>query len=152
MEKISILNKEARFHYDILETLEAGIALQGPEVKSLRRAQANLKGGFARIVGNEVWLHNMHISPYPFAAQEAKTLDPLRARKLLLHRGQIRKLLAKLNQKGLTLIPLKVYFKGSVAKVELALAKGRQLYDKREKIKQRELSLKMRRALKHKNV
>ncbi len=152
MKQNPILHKEARFNYDIAETFEAGIELKGCEVKSIRRGQANLKGSFARITDNEVWLHNMHISPYQFAAQEARSLDPLRSRRLLLHRAQIKKLLVKLNQKGLTLIPTRVYFKRNMVKVELALAQGKHLYDKREKIKKRELSRKLQRALKYKNT
>ncbi len=141
-------NKEARYNYHILESAEAGIELKGPEVKSLRDHKANLKDSFARIDGNEIYLYNMHISPYPQAGRFNP--EPKRRRKLLMHKSEIKRLLGQLTQKGLTLVPLKIYFKRGLAKVELAVAKGKKLYDKREDMKRREGERELRRELRNK--
>ena len=142
-------NKAARRDYHILETYEAGIELKGTEVKSLREGKANLKDGFARIEGNEVFLYNMHISPYEFG--NIANVDPKRQRRLLLHKSQIKKLIGKTCQKGFALIPLSAYIKRGRVKIEIALAKGKQLYDKREALKRRQAGREMQRALRFKN-
>jgi SsrA-binding protein len=129
-------NRKARHEYFVLETFEAGISLKGAEVKSLRQGRASLQESYATLKNGEVWLFDMHISPYEQAAVDA--YEPKRVRKLLLHKKEIRRLVGKLAEKGLTLIPLRVYFKNGIAKVELALAKGKRAYDKREAIKRRE--------------
>ena len=144
-EKSVATNRQARFKYTILESVEAGIALKGTEVKSLRTGNVSLGDSFARAEGNEIFLYNMHISPYEFGNRN--NLDPLRPRKLLLHKSQIRKLIGETSAKRLTLVPLKIYFKDGLAKVELALAKGKQLYDKREAIKKRDSDRELRRRL-----
>ena len=144
-EKIVSTNRKARHDYQILETVEAGMVLRGTEVKSLRQGQANLRDSFARIEGEEVFLHNLHISPYEFG--DLATQNPTRTRKLLLHKQEIRRLLGKTPQRGLTLIPLKLYFKKGLAKVELALAKGKRLYDKRQVLKRKEAEREVARAL-----
>lgn len=141
-------NREARHNYHILESFEAGIALQGAEVKSLRDKKANLKDSFARIYEDELFIFNMHISPYPQAGRFAP--DPKRRRKLLMHRSEIKRVLVQLTQKGLTLIPLKVYFKNGRAKVEVALAQGKKLYDKRDDIKRRDSDRDLRREVRGK--
>ena len=140
-------NKKALRDYEILERLEAGLELKGSEVKSIRAGNINLKDSFARIENGEVLLYNVHISPYSQASY--LNVEPARPRRLLLHRNQIRKITGRLTQRGLTLIPLRVYFNDrGFAKVELALCKGKKLYDKREDIKRRETELEMRRVLK----
>lgn len=146
MSKIAATNRQARYNYHILESLEAGIELKGTEVKSLREGKASLKESFARIDDEEIFLYNCHISPYEFG--NIANVEPMRKRKLLLHKNQIRHLSGSVSQKGMTLIPLKIYFKGGLAKVELAVAKGKLLYDKRESIKKREGDVELRRALK----
>jgi len=135
-QRVIVTNRKARHDYYILEVLEAGIVLTGTEVKSLRQGNANLQDSYAVIKDGEVWLEGMHISPY--AQASVFNHDPRRKRKLLLQKKQIRKLSSRLKEKGLTLVPLSVYFKGAYAKVELALAKGKKLYDKREAIAERE--------------
>jgi len=142
-------NKKAFHDYHIDKTMEAGIVLTGPEVKSLRAGKANLKDGYAGIRNGEVFLYNIHISPYTFCTHNVA--DPLRQRKLLLHRQEIRKLIGKLNEKGVALIPLKIYFidKGK-AKVELGLARGKKLYDKREALKEQQATREVQRMLRHK--
>ncbi len=140
-------NRKARRDYEILETVECGIELKGSEVKSLRDKRVNLDDSFARIENGEVILYNAHVSPYEQASY--LNVEPTRPRKLLLHKGQIIKLTAKIDQRGFTLIPLRVYFsERGFAKVEIALAKGKKLYDRRQDIKRRELNLEMRRVLK----
>ncbi len=129
-------NKKAYHDYEIMETLEAGMVLLGTEVKSLREGRANLKDSYARIRKGEVFLIGLHISPYSHASYENH--DPERERKLLVHNYEIRRLLGKTQEKGFSLIPLKIYFSGARAKVELALARGKKLYDKRESIKRKE--------------
>ena len=141
-------NREARHNYHILETFETGIVLQGAEVKSLRDKKANLKDGFARIEDSELFLYNVHISPYPQAGRFAP--DPKRRRKLLMHKPEIKKLFGELTQKGLTLVPLKMYFKRGMAKVEIALVKGKKLYDKREDIKRHDADRDLRREIRGK--
>lgn len=134
--KIITTNKKARSEYDISDSLEAGIVLKGTEVKSLRAGRCNLKDSYARIRGNEAWLIGMHISPYE--NEGYVTHEPLRDRKLLLHKQEIKKLLRKVQEKGVTLIALKVYFKNGLAKVEIGLATGKRKYDKRKDIAQRD--------------
>ncbi|OGW82964.1 MAG: SsrA-binding protein [Omnitrophica bacterium RIFCSPLOWO2_01_FULL_45_10] len=142
-DKIIATNRQAHYNYTILETVEAGLVLSGTEVKSLRTGQANLKDSFARAEGNEIFIYNMHIAPYEFG--NMANLDPLRPRKLLLHKNQIKRLIAELSLKHLALIPLRLYFKNGIAKVELAVAKGKKLYDKRESIRRRETEREIRR-------
>ncbi len=134
--KIIAKNKKAFHDYHIFDTLEAGIVLTGSEIKSIRAGQVNLRDGYATIQDGEVWLMNVHIAPYNQANRENH--EPRRTRKLLLHRREINRLLGKLQEKGLTLIPLKLYLKNSRAKVELGLARGKKLYDKRASLKEKE--------------
>jgi len=145
-EKSIASNRKAHFNYEILEKFEAGISLVGSEVKSLRAGNANLSDSYAVIQNNEAFLLNCHISPYTQAGPFNH--DPLRTRKLLLHRHEINKLIGKTQEKGLTLIPLRLYFKKGRAKVELGLGKGKKLYDKRETIKRREQDREMAKAMK----
>ncbi|CCQ92149.1 SsrA-binding protein [Nitrospina gracilis 3/211] len=144
--KIICQNKKARHDYFIEETMEAGLALMGTEVKSLRDGRANLADSYAWVEQNEVFLHNCHISPYTPATQFNH--DPMRKRKLLLHRKEINRLIGASNEKGYSLIPLKIYFKNGIAKVELAIAKGKKQHDKRESIKKREVDREIRKAMK----
>jgi SsrA-binding protein len=146
--KIICQNRKAHHDFQILETLEAGLALMGPEVKSLRLGRANLKDSYAQIKGGEVWLHQAHISAYENAP--AGEQDPTRVRKLLIHRHEIKRLIGKVQGKGLTLIPLKLYFKSGKAKVEVALAKGKKLYDKRETIRKRDETRDLQRTIRDK--
>ncbi len=129
-------NRKARFNYIIEQTFEAGIVLQGTEVKSLRVGRAHLKDSYARIKNGEVFVYQMHIGPYPFAYYGNH--DPLRIRKLLLHRHEIKRLYGKVNEKGYSLVPLNMYFKKGKAKMTLALAKGKRTHDKRETIRRRD--------------
>jgi SsrA-binding protein len=129
-------NRKARHDYEILETLEAGIVLCGTEVKSLREGAANLQDSYALIKGGELWLFGLHISPY--SKGNINNHDPVRTRKLLVQRKQLRKLVARVAEKGLTMVPLSIYFKGPYAKVDLAIAKGKRSYDKREAIAKRD--------------
>jgi SsrA-binding protein len=142
-EKNVVTNRKAFHDYFILETYEAGIALKGTEVKSLRQGNANLQDSYAAIKNGEVWLHNMHISP--FEKGNINNHEPKRDRKLLLHKQEIRRLVGKVSEKGLTLVPLRIYFKNKVAKVELGLAKGKKQYDKREAIARRDAERQVRR-------
>lgn len=135
-QRIIVSNRKARHSYEILETIEAGLILTGTEVKSLRDGKANLLDAYAMVKAGEVWLLGMHINPYEHGGHSNH--DPVRTRKLLLHKKQVLKLIGRVAEKGLTLIPLSVYFKGPYAKVELAIARGKKLYDKREAIKERE--------------
>ena len=144
--RIAVRNRKARHEYHILETLEAGLVLRGTEVKSLRQGRANLQDAFARFDRGELWLHNVHISPYEQGSQFNH--DPVRPRKLLLHSNQIRKLFGQVEQKGLTLIPLDIHFTRGKAKVDLALVKGKQKQDKRQDLRQRDAQREMERALK----
>ena len=139
-------NRKARHDYEILETLEAGLVLTGTEIKSLRAGKANLRDSYARVENGEVWIVNMHISHY--AQGNRANVDPLRPRKALLHREEIRRLVGKTREKGVTLIPLTVFLSHGRAKVELALARGKRQYDKREAIAEREVARERERALK----
>ncbi|MBN2453661.1 MAG: SsrA-binding protein SmpB [Candidatus Omnitrophica bacterium] len=138
-------NRQARFNYTILESLEAGIALTGTEVKSIRNGNVSLNESFARIDDGEIFVHNMHVAPYEFG--NINNPDAMRPRKLLLHKSQIRKLSAETSAKHLALIPLKLYFKDGLVKVELALGKGKKHYDKRESIKKREVDRDIRKRV-----
>lgn len=140
-------NKEAKAEYDIIETYEAGIVLEGPEVKTLRNKQTvSFKDSFVRIENGEAWLYNLYIAPYKYAT--IKPPDPLRTKKLLLHKREILRLMGKVKEKGYTIIPLRVYFKNGKAKVEIALARGKKAYDRREELRQRDLERQLRRELK----
>lgn len=147
--KIVCQNRKAYHDYSIEETIEAGIQLLGTEVKSLRDGKANLMDSYVLIKDSEVLLLNCHISPYTHG--NIMNHEPLRTRKLLLHGKEIERLRGKMQQKGYTLIPLKVYFKGSFAKVEIGLAKGKKTYEKREVIKEREAKRTIERAIRRSN-
>ena len=149
-EKIITTNRKARHDYFILESMEAGIVLQGTEVKSLRMGRANLKDSHAGIMKGEVWLFNLHISPYDFG--NIYNHDPVRPRKLLLHKQEIKRLIGKVEEKGLTLVPLRLYFKRGKAKVELAIVRGKKQYDKRQDITKRDTDRDMQRELKELNL
>jgi len=145
-KQIVATNRRGRFEYEIVDTFEAGIVLVGPEVKSLREGHANLGDAFATVHRGELWLEKLHISAYE-AATRANPSDPQRRRKLLLHRREIDRLKGRIAEKGLTLIPLSVYFLRGRAKVELALARGKHQHDKRETIRRREGDREARRAM-----
>jgi SsrA-binding protein len=145
-EKLIASNRQARHEYFIEETVEAGIVLTGTEIKSVRAGRLNLRDAYARVDDDEVWLIGMHISPYEQAGAYFQH-DPLRPRKLLLHRREISYLRAQLGQKGLTLVPLRLYLKGGRAKLELGLAKGKKLYDKRDTLAARDARRDIERAL-----
>lgn len=130
-------NRKAKHDYHLLNTMETGIVLKGTEVKSLRQGKANIKDSYARIVNGEIKLFELHISPYQNKGYASH--NPTRPRKLLMHKREIRRLDGKVEEKGLTLIPLRIYFKQGVAKVEIALAKGKKAYDKRDKISKRDI-------------
>jgi SsrA-binding protein len=132
-KRVVATNRKANHEYEILDRFEAGIVLKGPEVKSLREGKVGFQDAFARVERGEVWLYSLHISPYEQANRY--NVDPLRTRKLLLRRDEIRRLIGKVEEKGLTLVPLRLYFRRGFAKVELALARGRKLHDKREKLR-----------------
>jgi SsrA-binding protein len=142
-------NRQARFRYHLLESWEAGIELRGSEVKSLRERKVNLKDSYAAVRDGEVWLYSCHIAPYAPAAGEGH--DPERPRKLLLHRKEIERLIGKTQEKGLTLIPTRLYFSGGRAKIEIALAKGKELRDKREAIRERDQRREIERELKQRS-
>jgi SsrA-binding protein len=142
-QKNVVTNRRARYEYFVLESYEAGIALKGTEVKALRAGSVNLQDGHVMVRHGEFWLVGMHVSP--FEKGNINNHDPLRDRKLLLHAKEIRKLTAKLQEKGLALIPLRVYFKRNIAKVEIGLCKGKKFFDKRETIKQRDVERQLRR-------
>ena len=139
-------NRKAFHDYHILETFEAGVALLGTEVKGIREGQANLRDSYARIDNGEVWLFNVHINPYSHRGYVDH--DPKRRRRLLLHKAEIRKLIGKTVEKGLTLVPTRMYFKNGRIKVALALAKGKQVHDKRETIRRREVDRETRALVK----
>ena len=143
-----VTNRQARRDYLIFETLEAGIELKGSEIKSIRKRRANLKDSFARIEKGGVFLYNLHISPYEFTRREE--IDPKRRRRLLFRKSEIRYLSGKLSGGSATLIPLRIYLKRGFAKVELALAKGKKLYDKRETLKRKVAQREIDRALRKK--
>ena len=138
------VNRRARHDFIIEETYEAGIVLTGSEVKSLRAGKANLKDSYGRVTKDEAWLLNAHISPYGPASQFGH--EPTRTRKLLLHRREIERLMGKVKERGLTLIPLRLYFKNGRVKVEIGLARGKKLYDKRAAIREREVKREVERA------
>lgn len=144
--RLIVSNRRARHDYHILETVEAGIVLQGTEVKALREGKANLQDAYASFERGELWLHNLHISPYEQGNRFNH--DPMRPRKLLLHRRELRKFIGKVEQKGLTLVPLDLHFTRGVAKVTLALVRGKKLYDRREDVKRRDAEREMARSLK----
>jgi len=144
-KRVVATNRKARHEYEILETYEAGLVLKGPEAKSLRDGKVGFQDAYARVEGGEVWLHSLHISPYEQANRYNE--DPLRPRKLLLHRHEIRRLIGRVEEKGFTLIPLEVYFRRGYAKITLALARGRKTYDKREKLKRKTQEEEARRAM-----
>ena len=145
-DKVVAQNRKARHEYHILQTWEAGVVLQGTEVKSLRDGKANLSDAFARLDHRgEMWLHNMHVSPYEQGNRFNH--DPLRPRKLLLHRSELRKLVGQVEQKGLTMVPLDVHFSNGIAKVTLALVRGKKLHDQREDLKKKDHEREMARAL-----
>ncbi len=146
-EKSIANNRKAFADYDILERYESGIALTGSEMKSVREGQMNLKDSYVLIKGEEAFLFNAHISPYTFANQ--LNHEPLRTRKLLLHKREIRRLMGKVKEKGLTVIPLRAYFKGKHVKVEVALAKGKKIWGKREEKRRKDVDREMRAAIKY---
>ncbi len=134
--KIIAENRKARHEYFIEDKIEAGLVLKGTEVKSLRQGRANLKDSYAKVKNGEIYVHQMHISPYPFAYYDNH--DPLRIRKLLMHKYEIKQLYGKLNERGYALIPLRLYFREGKVKILLGLAKGKRKYDKRETIRRRD--------------
>ncbi len=143
--KVIAENRKARFDYHILETFEAGIALKGAEVKSVRAGRVNLRDSFARAQGSEIWVHGIHISHYEFSRDTS--LEPLRTRKLLMKKQEIRKLIAKSAGTGVSLIPLKIYFTGDWAKLEIAVAKGKKTFDKKEVLKKKDIERETEREL-----
>ena len=138
-------NKQASYRYNLLEKWEAGLVLQGSEVKSLRDGKAQIKDGYANVRNGEVWLHNVHIPPYAPATRENH--EPERSRKLLLHKREIERLIGKTREKGLTLVPTRIYFNGPNAKVEIALGRGKDRFDKRESMKSRDQQRDIERAI-----
>ncbi len=144
--KIVTENRKARHNYHIEEQIEAGMVLLGTEVKSLRSGHANLKDAYGRIKNGEMYIYQMHISPYPFAYYDNH--DPLRSRKLLLNKSELKRMIAKIKAKGFSVIPLRVYFKNGKAKITISLARGKRKYDKRESIKNREMKREIDRAKK----
>jgi SsrA-binding protein len=144
--KVVASNRRARHDYDVLDTFECGIVLTGSEVKSIRDGKIQLKDSYARVQDGEMWLHGVHVAPYAYAHGD-NAHDPDRSRKLLLHRSEIDELTARTQQDSLTLVPLSVYFKEGRAKVELALAKGRRSYDKRQAIAKRDADREAARAM-----
>jgi SsrA-binding protein len=147
-EKTVALNRRARHEFHILDTVECGIVLYGYEVKSIRQGRLNLSDAYATVRAGELFVENMHISPYSHG--DTRVIDPLRSRKLLLHRRQIDQLYAKMREQGLTLVPLKVYFKGPHVKIEIGLAKGKKLHDKRQDIAERDANREISRAIRGK--
>src|SRR4051812_36066706 len=138
-------NRQASHRFELLDKLECGIVLEGTEVKALREGGAQLKDGYVGVTDGELWLHNVHIPPYAPAARDNH--EPERPRKLLAHRREIERLIGKTKEKGLTLVPTRLYFKGRHAKVEIALGRGKDLVDKRQTIKERELKREMERSV-----
>jgi SsrA-binding protein len=147
-DRVAIANRRARHEYFILDSYECGLVLYGSEVKSIRDGRANLSDAYARIDNGEVWLYGMHVSPYPFARIGH---DPTRRRKLLLNRSEIDRLIGKLNEPGLTLVPLKVYFQNGIAKVEVAVARGKRQWDKRQAMAERDANREAQQALRARN-
>jgi SsrA-binding protein len=147
-DRVAISNRRARHEYFILDTYECGIVLVGSEVKSIRDGRANLSDAYARIDHGEVWLYGMHISPYPFTRDNP---DPERKRKLLLHRSEIDRLVGKLTEAGLTMVPLKVFFQNGKAKIELGVARGKRQWDKRQAMAERDAKRDTDRAIRQHN-
>jgi len=143
-EKVVASNRKARHEYAILDSIETGLVLTGTEVKSLRQGNASIAEAYARIARGEVWLEGMHVSPYEQGSYA--NVDPLRTRKLLLHKKEIRRLLARTGEPGVTLIPLRVYFKKGIAKVQLGICKGKRAYDRRQDIARREIERDLKRT------
>lgn len=143
-----VFNKRASFDYEILETFQAGLALEGQEVKSAKNAHVSLRESFVTVHGNELFLTNAHITPYKYAGQ-LTGYSPTRPRKLLLKRSEIKRLIGKVRTQGLTLVPIKLYTKGRLVKLEFGLGKGKKKFDKRESIKKRDTEREVRRALKN---
>jgi SsrA-binding protein len=148
-EKVVATNREVRHHFHIIETHECGIALTGTEVKSIREGRCNLKDAYGQIRNGEAWLLNVHISPYSHGNRDNH--DPTRTRKLLLHRREIDRLAGKAQEKGLTLVPTRMYLKNGRVKIELAVAKGKKLYDKRETERRREADREVRAMMKERS-
>ncbi len=146
---MNIENRKAFHDFHILEKYEAGLMLEGCEVKSMRAGKANMRDAFAQHRGNELWLVNMHIDPYFQGAHNNP--DPTRARKLLLNKNELAKLIGRVREKGLTIVPLRAYLKKNIFKVEIALVKAKKLYDKRDSIKKKEVNREMQRALRSRN-
>ena len=146
--KVIAQNKKARHDYHLLETLEVGISLLGNEVKSIRQGRVNLRDAYARVIRNELWLFNCHITPYP-QAHRAAIPDPVRDRKLLLHKRQLNKWLGKVQEKGLTLVPVKLYFKKAYVKLEIGLAQAKKLHDKRASLKEKSIKREIQKGLKY---
>ena len=147
-KKIVVANRKAFHDYEIIERIEAGIVLNGTEVKSLRAGKANFKDSYARVVDGELFVVNLHISPYDHGS--AWNHDPVRRRKLLLQKRESKRLIGKIEEKGLTIVPLSIYFRGSWAKIEIAIARGKKLYDKRKDIAKRDSDRDTQRELKNK--
>ena len=145
-EKVVATNRKARHDYFLIDTLEAGIALQGSEIKSIRAGQISLKEAYVRVDGEQAWLVNAHVAPYDPASRDNH--DPLRDKKLLLHKKEIKKLWGEVRQKGTTIIPIRIYLVSGRAKVEIAIAKGKRKYDKRHELKKRDAQREIDRALK----
>ncbi len=145
-EKVAALNRQAFHNYHILETFDAGMVLQGTEVKSIREGKVNLKDSYGLVKSGEVWLLNCHISPYSHGNR--MNHDPLRTRKLLLHRSEVRKLIGKVAERGLTLVPIRIFFRNGRAKCQIALARGKKLFDKRETEKRKVADREARQAIK----
>ena len=146
MQKIIAKNPTARHNYTIINTLEAGVVLTGTEIKSIRSGKVNIKDSYAAIRKGEVYIYGMHISPYEHGNIFNK--DPLRDRKLLFHKQEIRKLIGQIQQKGYTLVPITLYWSGNKVKLELGIGRGKKLYDKRQDIAKKDAEMKMRKALK----
>ena len=145
-EKTIVSNRKARYEYEIVDQIEAGLVLVGSEVKSLRAGRANLGDAYAKVIKGEVWVIGMHISPYKEATSQNH--DPLRERKLLLHRSEIKKLFRRVEEKGFTLIPLRLYFRKNIAKIELGIVRGKRQYDKKVAIAQKDAKREMEREQK----
>ena len=143
--KVTIRNRKARHEFEVLEELEAGLVLVGAEVKSLRDGKASFTDAFARVEHGELWLHNLHITPYAYA--NVQPPDPLRPRKLLVRRQELNRLAARVAERGLTLVPLEIYFSRGIAKVKLAVARGKKLHDKRETMKRKDMQREVDRAV-----
>ncbi|HSH76863.1 MAG TPA: SsrA-binding protein SmpB [Longimicrobiales bacterium] len=144
-QKVVARNRKARHQFEVLETVEAGMELRGPEVKSIRAGHVSFQDSFARVERGEMWLHSLHISPYEQANRF--NVDPVRPRRLLLNKQEIRRLASKVEEKGLTLVPLDIHFRRGFAKVTLGVARGRKLHDKRQDLKRREQEREAQRAV-----